>query len=97
MAPPTSLQECSPAGDLHTSQAQQHSALRTSLTTKLNVWNLASWNVRSLLDVDGPIEVARHTNNMKEKLTKLSMNYIDTRLMLLLNRKLDGLVMVFTR
>ena len=64
MAPPASSQECSPAEDLHTSQAQQHSALRTSLTAKLNVWNLASWNVRTLLDVNGPIEVARHTDDI---------------------------------
>ena len=41
MASPTSLQECSPAEDLHTSQAQQHGALKTSLTVKLNVWTLA--------------------------------------------------------
>ena len=64
MAPPASSQECSPAEDLHTPQAQQHSALRTSLTVKLNVWNLASWNVRTLLDFDGPIEVARHTDDI---------------------------------
>ena len=49
MTPPASSQECSPAEDLHTSQAQQHSAPRTSLTAKLNVWNLASWNVRALM------------------------------------------------
>ena len=78
MAPPASLQECLPAKDLHTAQPQQHSVLRISLTAKLNVWNLASWNVRTLLDVDDLIEVARRTDGIavvdERKLIKLSMD-----------------------
>ena len=46
------------------SQAQQHSAPRSSLALKLNVWNLASWNVRTFLDLDGLIEVARRTDDI---------------------------------
>jgi len=44
------------AEDLHTSQGLNTHALRTSLPRKLNVWNLASWNV---INLDGPIETAR--------------------------------------
>ena len=42
MASPASFQECSPAEDLHSFLAHQYSVLETSLTAKLNVWNLAS-------------------------------------------------------
>jgi len=48
----------SPAENLHTSQGLNTNALKTTLPQKLNVWNLASWSVRTLLNVDGPIETA---------------------------------------
>ena len=41
--------------DLHSSQDSNACALRTSLAQKLNVWNVASWNMITLL---GPIETA---------------------------------------
>lgn len=53
-------QECSPAEDLHPSQDDtSQGALRASRVRRSDVWFLASWNVRTLLDVDGPIETAR--------------------------------------
>ena len=32
---------------------------------KFSVWNLASWNVRSLLDVEGSLETARSRDEVK--------------------------------
>ena len=63
MAPLMSCQECSPAEDLHPSQDERsQGALRTSQARRSGVWFLASWNVRTMLDVDGPIETARQGN-----------------------------------
>ena len=65
MAPLTSCQECSPAEDLHPSQEERSKgAHRASRARKSDVWFLASWNVRTLLDVDGPIETARQGNEL---------------------------------
>ena len=48
-------QECSLAEDLHPSQDERsQSAHRTSRTRKFDVWSLASWNVRTMLDAEGP-------------------------------------------
>jgi len=47
------------AEDLHASQGSNLCALRTSLAQKSNLWNLASSNVRTLLDADGPTQTAR--------------------------------------
>ena len=47
----------SPAEDLHTSQAHTSCAHRAN--RKKQSWRLASWNVRSMLGVDGSVETAR--------------------------------------
>jgi len=60
MASLGSCQDCSPAEDLHPSQGEKSiHARRASKVLGSSVWVLASWNVRTLLDVDGPIETAR--------------------------------------
>ena len=65
MVPFSSCQDCSPAEDLHPSQGEPpHSAHRVSRTHRLSVWYLASWNIRTLLDVEGPIETARQRGEM---------------------------------
>ena len=61
MASLLSSQECSPAEDLHPSQDEStQGARRASQARRSGEWFLASWNVRTLLDVDGPIETASH-------------------------------------
>ena len=63
MTPLMSCQECSRAEDLHPSQDERsQGALRASQARKSGVWLLASWNVRTMLDVDRPIETARQGN-----------------------------------
>ena len=55
MAPLGSRQDCSPAEALHPSQGEPSlGAHRAS-----QKWYVASWNVRTLLDVEGSIETAR--------------------------------------
>ncbi len=63
MAPLMSCRDSSPAEVLHPSQDDiSQGAYRTG-QGKSGVWFLASWNVRTLLDVDGPIETARQQND----------------------------------
>ena len=65
MASLISRQVCSPAEALHTSQGERSScALRASRVGRSSVWVLASWNVRSLLDVEGSVETARQANDL---------------------------------
>ena len=53
-------QSCPLTDDLHTSvSVPSCSAHRRKLKSKFAVWRLASWNVRSLLDIDGSVETAR--------------------------------------
>ena len=60
-----SSQECSPAEDLHSSRDDtSRGALGASRARKSDVWFMASWNVRTLLDADGLIETARHSSKM---------------------------------
>ena len=55
MAPLGSCQDCSPAEALHPSQGRPSlGAHRAS-----QKWYVASWNVRTLLDVESSIETAR--------------------------------------
>ena len=50
-------QGCSPAEVLHPSQGEtSSSALRASQKHHLAIWYFASWNVRTLLDVEGSID-----------------------------------------
>ena len=66
MASLNSCQECSPAEALHTSQDERSfGAHRASRVQRSSVWTLASWNVRTLLDVEGPIETARQGDDMQ--------------------------------
>ena len=66
MASLNSCQECSPAEVLHTSQDERSiGAHRASRVQRTLVWTLASWNVRTLQDVEGPIETARQGDNMQ--------------------------------
>ena len=66
MASLNSCQECSPAEALHTSQDERpFGAHRASRVQRSSVWTLASWNVRTLLDVEGPIETARQGDDMQ--------------------------------
>ena len=54
---------CGPAEALHTSQGERSScALRACQMGRSSVLVLASWNVRSLLDVKGSVETARQAN-----------------------------------
>ena len=60
MAPLRSYQACSSAEDLQTSRAEpSFYAHRAKKRRKYSVWNLATWNVRSLLDAEGPLETAK--------------------------------------
>ena len=60
MASLNSRQECPPAEALYTSQdGKSFRARRASHLQKSSMWVLASWNVRTLLDADRPIETGR--------------------------------------
>ena len=75
MASPDFHQVVNPAADLHTavddmSSTQLPSILKARSTRqkrslKHSVWYMASWNVRSLLDVEGPNEVAKQGRGVK--------------------------------
>ena len=58
-----------PAEDLQPSRARSNRALRAKRSE--TTWKLGSWNVRSMLDVEGPVETARQgakvTNSAKEE------------------------------
>ena len=61
MAPPGSSQVCSPAEVLHPSQGEPLiGADRASQMRGFSVWFVALWNVRTLVDVEGSVETARH-------------------------------------
>ena len=60
MEPLGSCQDCSPAEVLHHSQGEPSTgAHRASQLLRFSLWYVASWNVRTLLDVEGAIETAR--------------------------------------
>ena len=65
MASLSSYHECFPAEALYTSLGERsfhvHSA---SQVQRSSVWVLA-WNVRTLLDVEGPIKTARQRDDMQ--------------------------------
>lgn len=58
MVPLRQRQGCSPAEELHPSQGVPSNA-RRAIGVLVPSWVLASWNVRTLLDVEGAIETAR--------------------------------------
>ena len=53
----TACQTCSPAEDLQPSQASSHHAHRAS-KRKPSSWHLGSWNLHSIVDTEGPVEIA---------------------------------------
>ena len=56
----SACQDCSPAEALHTSQgARSFRAHRASSNQDDSVWYMCTWNVRTLLDVEGSIETGR--------------------------------------
>ena len=55
MAPLITRQASSPAEDLHTSQGSNVRAFRAK---RLPSWRLSTWNIRSMVDTNGPVEVA---------------------------------------
>lgn len=59
MAPPRSPPVCPPAESLRDSRAN-FSALRARYRARVD-WYVGTWNVRSLLDNEGPIETARQS------------------------------------
>ena len=68
MAPLDSCQAQSPAKNLQNSQGRnQHTAHRankgkTVMRKARNVWRAGTWNVRSMVGTEGPIEVASQRN-----------------------------------
>ena len=54
-----SCQGWSTAEALHTSQGEPSVGAHTVSLRRFSVWYMATWNVRTLLDVDGFIETAR--------------------------------------
>ena len=68
MASLSSCQDCSPVEALHTSQDEPtFCAHRASRLCGFSVWYVASWNVRTLLDMEGSIETARQDCNENVK------------------------------
>ena len=57
MASLAACQTYSPAEDLQPSQADSHHAHRAR-KRKPSSWHLGSWNVRSMVDTEGPVEIA---------------------------------------
>ena len=73
MVPLDSCQARSPAENLQNSQGkkQRHTAHRakegkTAMRKARNVWRAGTWNVRSMVDTEGPIEVASQRNERGE-------------------------------
>ena len=72
MVPLDSCQAQSPAENLQNSQGRnQHTAHRankgkTAMRKARNVWRAGTWNVRSMVDTEGPIEVASQWNERGE-------------------------------
>lgn len=61
MMPLDTCQARSPAENLHISQGSTfaHRARKAKRVQKIKcVWRLGTWNVRSMVDTEGPIEVA---------------------------------------
>ena len=66
MAPFGSSQDCSAAEVLHPSQGKPSiGAHRASRMCGSSVWYVASWNVRTLVDVEGSVKTARHDSDVR--------------------------------
>lgn len=66
MASLSSCQGCSsPAEALHTSQGEpSFRARRAGSNREFSAWYMGTWNVRTLLDVDGSIETAKRSGDV---------------------------------
>ena len=97
-----SCQDSSPVEDLHPSQDNTSlSALQTSQVGISSVRFWASWNVRTMLDVDGPIETARQGNELdimdavdEWKVDQVVAELVSTEWMWLVYKRLNGLVVM---
>ena len=59
MASLTACQTCSPAEDLQPSQVSSHHAHRARKRKPSSWhWHLGSWDVCSMVDTEGPVEIA---------------------------------------
>ena len=65
MSPLASSPVCSPAENLQNSRVRPHFAFRAKRKTS-STWRLGSWNVRSLLDTEGPVETAKQGRDVAE-------------------------------
>ena len=69
-----------PAEDLQTSRARSNHAFKAKRSNM--TWKLGSWNVRSLLDVEGSVETARQSakvaNSVREETEE--NRFSDTRI-----------------
>ena len=61
----SACQSCSPADDLHTSQGKpSFCAHRAGSKRDFSMWYMCTWNVKTLLDVDGPVETAKQNGEV---------------------------------
>ena len=92
MASLSSSQFHSPAEVLQTSQARKcHHAHRTK--KKILVWKFGTWNVRSMVDVEGLIEIASQNHRGEEKKIDLivrELSRYDVKVAALQETKLFG-------
>ena len=58
MTPPNLFQVCSPAEELQPSRGVQHLTQRARRGRRSITWKLSTWNVRSMVDTKGPVEIA---------------------------------------
>ena len=76
MLPLDTCQAHSPAKDLHTSQGRAviaHKSRKAEMKKSRNMRRLGRWNVRSILDTDGLIEVASQGNEWGEDMRSLDL------------------------
>ena len=57
---------CPPAETLQSSRAKSNSAFKAEKSRKDPVWYVGTWNVRTLLDNEGPVETARQGREREE-------------------------------
>ena len=68
MASLGTYQACSPAEDLQTSQGRKHFAHRVSKARKkFEILKVGTWNVRSMVDTEGTIEVASQSGEREHR------------------------------
>ena len=58
MTPPNLFQVCSPAEELQPSRGVQRLARRARRGRRSITWKLSTWNMRSMVDTEGPVKIA---------------------------------------